>query len=65
MIGQMSTILGEAGININGMQVGQTTTEGTNMMAVALEKDIPNDVLLKLKSIHGILDIKVIHCEHQ
>jgi D-3-phosphoglycerate dehydrogenase len=47
------------------MQVGQTTTEGTNMMAVALEKDIPNDVLLKLKSIHGILDIKVIHCEHQ
>jgi D-3-phosphoglycerate dehydrogenase len=35
------------------------------MMAVALEKDIPNDVLLKLKSIHGILDIKVIHCEHQ
>jgi D-3-phosphoglycerate dehydrogenase len=65
MIGQMATILGEAGININGMQVGQTTTEGTNMMAVALEKDIPNDVLLKLKSIHGILDIKVIHCEHQ
>lgn len=65
MIGQMATILGKAGININGMQVSRTTKEGTNMMAVALEKDIPRDILLQLKSIHGILDIKVIHCEHQ
>ena len=63
MIGQIATILGEAEININGMQVGQTTTEGTNIMAVAIEKDIPNDAMLKLKAISGILDIRVINCE--
>ena len=63
MIGQISTILGEAQINITGMQVGKMTKKGTNIMAVAVENDIPNDVMLKLRAIDGILDMKLIHCE--
>lgn len=32
-------------------------------MAVALDADLPNDVLLALRNIEGILDLKVINCE--
>ena len=63
MIGQIATILGKAQININGMQVGNTTDAGTNIMAVAVSEDIPNDILLQISGIQGILDVKLIHCE--
>ncbi len=62
MIGQIAGILGKAGININGMQVGRTTKEGTNIMAVAVSTDIPNDVILALRGIDGILGLRVINC---
>lgn len=63
MIGQISTILGQAHINIMGMQVGRMTTTGNNIMAIAVQDDIPNDIMVKLRSINGILDIKLIHCD--
>lgn len=63
MIGQIAGILGKAGVNINGMQVGRTTQKGTNIMAVAIGNDLPNDVLLALRNIDGILDLSVINCE--
>lgn len=47
MIGQMATILGSAGININGMQVGSTPKSDTNIMAIAVGDDIPNDIMLQ------------------
>ena len=63
MIGQISTILGQAGINITGMQVGKMTEADINIMAVAVAEDIPHDIMLKLRAIEGILDITLIHCE--
>ena len=63
MIGQVATILGGAGININGMQVGSTTKDNTNIMAVAVGNDIPNDIMLQLRGIEGIFDVKLINCE--
>lgn len=63
MIGQMATILGSAGININGMQVGGSTDEETNIMAIAVGDDIPKDIMTKLRNIKGILDVKLINCE--
>lgn len=63
MIGQIATILGSAGININGMQVGSTPVKGTNIMAIAVGDDIPNDIMLQLRGIEGILDAKLINCE--
>ena len=64
MIGQVASVLGSAGININGMQVGASADKGTNVMAVAVDKDIPTAVLPALMNIDGIHDVKVIHCEH-
>ena len=62
MIGQIAGILGKAGININGMQVGKGEQPGTNMMAVAVDNDIPGDIMLALRAIDGILDLRVINC---
>lgn len=45
MIGQVAGVLGAAGININGMQVGASNDKGINVMAVAVDKDIPTAVL--------------------
>ena len=64
MIGQMATILGGAGININGMVVGKTIQDGTNIMAIAVGDDIPNNIMLQLRGIEGILDVKLIDCRH-
>lgn len=61
MIGQVATILGTAGININGMQVG-VHDDNTNIMAVAVTDDIPNNIMLQLRGIEGILDVKLIDC---
>lgn len=61
MIGQVATILGIAGININGMMLGVQDGK-TNMMAVAVSDDIPNNIMLQLKGIEGILDVKLIDC---
>lgn len=63
MIGQMATILGSAGININGMQVGSTPKSDTNIMAIAVGDDIPNDIMLQLRGVEGIIDVKLINCE--
>ena len=59
----ISTILGQAHINIMGMQVGRMTKSGNNIMAIAVQDDIPNDIMVKLRSINGILDMKLIHCD--
>jgi len=63
MIGQIATLLGQAGININGMQVGQTDHEGMNIMAIAVSNDLSNDIILRIKGIEGIQDVKMINCE--
>ncbi len=64
MIGQIATILGRAGININGMQVGSSNeAQGIKIMAIAVGDDIPGDMMLRLRGIQGILDVKLINCE--
>lgn len=64
MIGQVATVLGKAGVNINGMQVGASLDKGINVMAVAVDKDIPSALIPALLNIDGIKDVKIIHCEH-
>lgn len=61
VIGKVGTILGEEGINIASMQVGRTQTSGTNIMALAVEADVPNDVMLKIKGVDAIFDAKLVN----
>jgi len=61
IIGAVGTVLGNAGINIDSMQVGRTETSGTNIMVMGVDADIPATVMLKFKAVDGILDAKLVN----
>lgn len=61
IIGQVGTILGNDGINIDSMQVGRTDVTGTNIMAMAVDSDVPASVMLKINAVDGILGAKLIN----
>lgn len=60
VIGKVGSIMGAANINISGMQVGQTDKEGTNIMALTLDNDVPENVIEKVKELDGIFGAKLI-----
>ena len=61
VIGTVGSIMGAAGINISGMQVGKTDVEGTNIMVLTIDNDIPADVIKKVTAIDGIFDAKLVN----
>ncbi|MDA8229673.1 MAG: phosphoglycerate dehydrogenase [Desulfitobacterium hafniense] len=61
MVGKVGSLLGENSINITGMQVGRTEQEGTNIMVVSVQQEIPAPVLSNLKQAEGILGAKLIY----
>lgn len=60
-IGNVGTILGNAGINIDSMQVGRTEVAGTNIMVMGVDSDIPASVMLKIKAVDGIVGAKLVN----
>ena len=63
MIGKVGTILGAARINIASMQVGRSEKAGNQMMVLAVESIIPQEVLEQLKAVDGILDATMVTFE--
>ncbi|MBQ9365512.1 MAG: phosphoglycerate dehydrogenase [Schwartzia sp.] len=61
VIGKVGSIMGEANINISGMQVGKTEQEGTNIMVLIVDNDIPDTVIDKVTAIDGIFGAKLIN----
>ena len=54
IIGQVGTILGEAGINIAYMQVGRKEAGGLAMMVLTVDNEIPAEVLAKIRGVKGV-----------
>ncbi len=61
VIGKVGSIMGAANINISGMQVGKADVEGTNLMVLTIDNDIPADILAKVKEVDGIFDAKLVN----
>lgn len=61
MIGKVGTVLGDNDINIISMQVAQTKDAGTNIMIVGIQKEIELEVLIKLKELTGIQNVKKVY----
>jgi D-3-phosphoglycerate dehydrogenase len=57
MIGIVGTALGDAGISIVNMTVGQTAGGKTALMVLAVERTVPGEVLDQLRRASGILDV--------
>ncbi len=61
VIGTVGTLLGEASINISGMQVGKTEQEGTSLMVLTVDENISAETVAKVKAIDGIFDAKPVN----
>ena len=61
IIGKIGSLMGGAGINISGMQVGKTDVSGTNIMVLSIDNDIPADVLAQVTKIDGIFGAKLVN----
>jgi D-3-phosphoglycerate dehydrogenase len=60
VIGPVGMVMGEAGINIAGMQVGRIKQGQEAVMVLNVDAPVGPDILAKLRKIDGILDVKLV-----
>ena len=60
MIGVVGTVLGDAGVNIANMAVGQTEGAATAVMVLAIDRPVDQEVLDRLASAPGILEVSQV-----
>ncbi|MCC5952344.1 MAG: phosphoglycerate dehydrogenase [Acidimicrobiia bacterium] len=60
MIGRVGTILGDAGVNIADMDVGQSPSGEKALMVVATSDAVPAEVADALRAADGILSVHVV-----
>jgi len=60
MIGVVGAALGDAGVSITNMAVGQTSGGGTALMLLSTDRPVPRDVLARLRAAAGILDLHYV-----
>ena len=53
--------MGKYGINISAMSVGRTDINGTNLMVLTIDNDIPANVFEEFKSLDVIFDAKLVN----
>lgn len=61
VIGVVGTILGDAGVNINDMDVGRSPQPGSALMVIATSGSVPDEVLGALRSSPGIVSVHTLH----
>jgi D-3-phosphoglycerate dehydrogenase len=57
----VGTILGNAGVNINDMDVGRSPQPGSALMVIATSGSVPDAVLGELRSSPGIVSVHTLH----
>lgn len=57
VIGMVGTLFAKHAINISGMNVGKTAIEGTSLMVLTVDNEIPQHVLDEMKNLDPIFDV--------
>ncbi|MGA1638506.1 MAG: NAD(P)-dependent oxidoreductase, partial [Ilumatobacteraceae bacterium] len=60
VIGRVGTVLGEAGVNIDNMDVGKIPEAGSAMMVIATATPTPESVVDQLRRVPGIVEVITI-----
>jgi D-3-phosphoglycerate dehydrogenase len=60
VIGRVGTVLGDAGINISNMDVGQSPSGEAALMAIATETPVPADVVERVVAQPGVQSARAI-----
>ncbi len=57
MIGIVGTVLGDAGINVDDMDVGRSSEGGSAVMVIATAQEVGPDIVAQLRSTDGIASV--------
>jgi D-3-phosphoglycerate dehydrogenase len=57
MIGLVGSALGDVGVSITNMAVGQTCGGGTALMVLSTDRPVPPEVTGRVRAAAGILEI--------
>jgi D-3-phosphoglycerate dehydrogenase len=60
MIGRVGSIVGDAGINIDDMDVGKTAAGQAALMALSTTSPVPAEVIARLRAEDGVVDARAI-----
>ena len=60
VIGRVGTVLGDAGVNIDNMDVGKTLKAGSAMMVIATATPTPTAVVDQLRQVPGVVEVITI-----
>jgi D-3-phosphoglycerate dehydrogenase len=60
VIGQIGTLLGQAGINIHRIEVGNSEEGERAMLVLNLDNSPPSELLSSMRQTPGVLDVKLI-----
>jgi D-3-phosphoglycerate dehydrogenase / 2-oxoglutarate reductase len=63
MIGKVGTILGDAGVNVDDMDVGKTAEGQAALMALSTTAPVPDDVVTAIRNQDGVVDARAIELE--
>ncbi|MEM8922904.1 MAG: phosphoglycerate dehydrogenase [Actinomycetota bacterium] len=63
VIGIVGTILGDAGINIDNMDVGRDPDRASALMVIDVGQPVPDDAMARLRQADGVLSVGVIDIE--
>ena len=61
MVGTVGGILGDAGINIGGMQVSRQTPGGQALVALSVDTAIPVDVLAEIEHAMDAASVRAVN----
>jgi D-3-phosphoglycerate dehydrogenase len=63
MIGKVGTILGDAGVNVDDMDVGKTAEGQAALMALSVTTPVPGEVVDALRKQEGVVDARAIELD--
>jgi D-3-phosphoglycerate dehydrogenase len=63
MIGKVGTILGNAGVNVDDMDVGKTAEGEAALMAISTTVPVGNDIIDTLRAEDGVVDARAIELD--
>jgi L-serine deaminase len=61
MIGLVGSVVGNAGVSIDNMAVGQTRGTGTALMALGLDRPLDDAALTAIRTAPGIIDVHPVN----
>ena len=61
LIGRIGTVLGEAGINIAGFQLGREAAHEQAVSFISVDQPVPADVLKKIGQVENVLEVREVN----